>query len=631
MLTRNISLLLTCILFTIFSSIPQVSADTEANKAIVSCLFEEVFNQGNVDSADELIAPYFIHYTSGKMDAKGIESYKELVGSLRIAFPDLKVTVEDVIGEDNMVSTRQTYTGKHQGDLQGVPPTGIEAVFTGICIFRIADGKITEGWTEYDLLGLMLQLGVVEPSPGYSPMDRQEEGFLWTAPSAVTGEPGDVETNKAIVIRLTDEVVNLKNPGVIDDLVAADFVNHDPIWSVVTDLAGYKEWMAGYAADLSSRQTFDITIAEGDKVVSYWTYRWMDESLGKPMDTTGVDILRLADGKIVERWSSKDFFTMLQNYWVTPEEPTEDYSNVFFMSLTPGLNMISLPLKPITPYTARSFAEEIGATVVIKYDEELHRFVGFDLNAPGPGFPIDGAKGYIVNVPKGGVITFTGAAWANEPDAEAAPPLARSDSAWAFLVSGSILDGDALTATDGTYTVTAKNLRTGATVKEVADPSGYFAAAYADLNRKAVIVVGDTVEIVVTDISGKIVSGPTVHEVTLDRIRDAVINLRLRLGHIIPAKSVLLQNYPNPFNPETWIPFHLRRADSVSISVYNATGQLIRTLDLGHKDPGVYVSRSEAAYWDGRNEAGEEVASGIYFYSITTGDLSATKKMTVKK
>jgi len=312
MLTRNISLLFTCILFTVLSSISQVSADTEANKAIVNRLFAEVFNQGKMDLADELIAPYFIQHTAGKMGAKGIEGYKELVGSLRIAFPDLEVTVEDMIGEDNMVSTRQTYTGKHQGDLQGISHTGIEAVFTGICTFRIADGKITEGWTEYDLLGLMLQLGVVEPSPGYPYMQRRGEDLLWTAPSAVTGDPGDMGANKAIVIRLTDEVVNLKNPSVIDDLVAADFVNHDPVWPAVTDFADYKEWMAGYAADLSSRQTLDITIAEGDKVVSHWTYRWIDESLGKQMDATGVDICRLADGKIVERWSSKDFFSMSQ-------------------------------------------------------------------------------------------------------------------------------------------------------------------------------------------------------------------------------------------------------------------------------------------------------------------------------
>ena len=135
----------------------------------------------------------------------------------------------------------------------------------------------------------------------------------------------------------------------------------------------------------------------------------------------------------------------------------------------------------------------------------------------------------------------------------------------------------------------------------------------------------------VTNSSGKLVSGPYVHEVTLDEVRNAVLDVQLRLGHIIPEKSALLQNYSNPFNPETWIPYHLKDAAPVSIGIYNATGQLIRTLDLGHKDAGVYVSWSKAAYWDGKYEAGEEVASGLYFYSITTGDFSATRKMIVTK
>jgi hypothetical protein len=166
---------------------------------------------------------------------------------------------------------------------------------------------------------------------------------------------------------------------------------------------------------------------------------------------------------------------------------------------------------------------------------------------------------------------------------------------------------------------------------ESVDPSGYFAAAYADLSRKAVIGTGDKVEVAVMDSSGSIVSGPFVHDITLDAIRNAVVNVRLNLGDIIPARSVLLQNYPNPFNPETWMPYHLSDANPVVVKVYSASGQLIRTLDLGHKDAGVYASRSKAAYWDGKNEAGEEVASAVYFYSITAGDFSAMRKMVVKK
>ena len=619
MLTQNTSILFACIVFTVFLCVPQASADTEASKAVVSRLFDEVFNQGNMDVIDEIVAPKFLHFTAGQVDAEGSEGYKELIGMFRTAFPDLNVAVEDMVAKGDMVTVRLTYTGTHKGNLRDISPTDAEVIFTGISTFKISDGKIFEGKTEYDVLGVMLQLGVFEPTPDWPPGSRQaREDFVWTAPSDVTGEPGDPETNKAIVMRMY-EVTNLANVDVMDEVVAANVVNHDPIWYTITEFNIYKEWMGGWAADPTSHETVDLIFAEGDKVVTHWTYTWMDASQGKRLGVSGADIWRLADGKIVERWSSKDFFTVLQ-------EPTEDYSNVFLMSLEPGLNMVSLPLKPVAAYTARSFAQEIGATVVIRYDGEADRFVGFDLNAPGEGFPIEGGEGYIVNVPAGGIFTFTGAAWKNEPPVEAAPPV-QMDGAWAFVVSGSLV----MSARDGAYTVTVRNLRTGETFTEEADSTGYFAAAWADLTRKAVVEAGDKVEVLVTDSSGEIVSGPIVQEITPEAIRDAVVNVRLRLGDIIPAKSKLLQNYPNPFNPETWIPYHLRDAAPVSIKICSASGQLVRVLDMGHKNAGIYASRSRAAYWDGKSEAGEDVASGIYFYSITAGDFSATRKMIVVK
>ena len=95
--------------------------------------------------------------------------------------------------------------------------------------------------------------------------------------------------------------------------------------------------------------------------------------------------------------------------------------------------------------------------------------------------------------------------------------------------------------------------------------------------------------------------------------------------------SALLQNYPNPFNPETWIPFTLKEKAQVVIRIYNLTGQLIKTLDLGEKEPGEYLSKDRAAYWNGHNDSGEEVASGIYFYQLRAGDKVLTKKMVVLK
>jgi flagellar hook assembly protein FlgD len=93
----------------------------------------------------------------------------------------------------------------------------------------------------------------------------------------------------------------------------------------------------------------------------------------------------------------------------------------------------------------------------------------------------------------------------------------------------------------------------------------------------------------------------------------------------------LLQNFPNPFNPETWIPYQIKEASEVKIRIYSAAGELVRELDLGSKLAGVYVTHDRAAYWDGRNASGEEVASGIYFYSIRAGDFAAVRKLTVLK
>ena len=98
-----------------------------------------------------------------------------------------------------------------------------------------------------------------------------------------------------------------------------------------------------------------------------------------------------------------------------------------------------------------------------------------------------------------------------------------------------------------------------------------------------------------------------------------------------PSETALLPNYPNPFNPETWIPYQLAEPADVSISIYAADGKLVRTLDLGHLSVGLYESRSRAAYWNGRNALGEPVASGVYFYTLTAGEFTATRKMLIRK
>ena len=103
------------------------------------------------------------------------------------------------------------------------------------------------------------------------------------------------------------------------------------------------------------------------------------------------------------------------------------------------------------------------------------------------------------------------------------------------------------------------------------------------------------------------------------------------LVSLTPTKTELLANYPNPFNPETWIPYRLAEDAFVTLTLYDLSGRVVRTLDVGHRIAAVYEGRSKAVYWDGRNGLGEQVANGVYFYHLSAGDYSATRKMVILK
>ena len=110
-----------------------------------------------------------------------------------------------------------------------------------------------------------------------------------------------------------------------------------------------------------------------------------------------------------------------------------------------------------------------------------------------------------------------------------------------------------------------------------------------------------------------------------------ILFLEQLLATLPPPETALLPNYPNPFNPETWIPYRLAEDAFVTLTIYDLNGQIVRTIDVGHQTAAVYESRSKAVYWDGRNGLGEQVASGVYFYHLSAGDYSATRKMVILK
>ena len=100
---------------------------------------------------------------------------------------------------------------------------------------------------------------------------------------------------------------------------------------------------------------------------------------------------------------------------------------------------------------------------------------------------------------------------------------------------------------------------------------------------------------------------------------------------LTPTETALLPNYPNPFNPETWMPYHLAGDADVTLTIHDGKGALVRQLDLGYQSAGFYTDQGRAAYWDGRNQQGEMVTTGVYFCTLTAGDFTTTRKMLVGK
>ena len=334
------------------------------------------------------------------------------------------------------------------------------------------------------------------------------------------------------------------------------------------------------------------------------------------------------DGSIVGHYDSADgrrhgFIARL-----VPKAESDYFGNTYNVTLAKGLNMISVPLAPPAPMSAKTLAALTGATTVITLNTANQQFVGWTPTAPDDGFPIEGGKGYIVNVPETRQFAYVGSQWTNQTEDTAAAPAITVETpqeAWAFVVSGHL---EGKSAFDG-YQVIVRNLRTN-NVITTSVQGDYFAAATADLARRSVVQVGDVIEVRVIGPEGNVESHTLNFKVTPEDLENAVMSIRFdSIGQ--PKLTQLLQNFPNPFNPETWIPYQLETSGDVTLQIYDTSGDLVRTLNLGFKGQGFYMTRTRAAYWDGRNNLGEQVASGIYFYSLHAPDFSATRKMLILK
>ena len=138
----------------------------EENKATSRRFYEELFNQGNLDAAEEIVTPDFvIHDPNIPEEPRGPEGLKQFVSMYRNVFPDLNFTIEDQIAEGEKVGTRWVAYGTHQGELMGIAPTGKRVTVRAFTLQRFSGSKIAEDWAHYDALGMMRQIGAI-PEPG---------------------------------------------------------------------------------------------------------------------------------------------------------------------------------------------------------------------------------------------------------------------------------------------------------------------------------------------------------------------------------------------------------------------------------------------------------------------------------
>ena len=310
------------------------------------------------------------------------------------------------------------------------------------------------------------------------------------------------------------------------------------------------------------------------------------------------------------------------------------------VTLHQGLNFVGLPLRdPRLVRVSDLFAVEGVADnvdIIVVTADGTFRSVS---RAGDVGdIEITGGQSFILIAQQSATIPISGNGWDNTAaDAMAAPPLTRVSVQTAGItpvltLSGAVVD-EANHINSAGLRVSVKNLSTGHEVGDtrITSPRGGYRLTVVDIESGRVASIGDTLEISVTSPDTAIGVDPLRYTVTPEDVRRSRIELPALLLQEIPTQTKLLANYPNPFNPETWIPYQLAEDAFVTLAIYDGSGRLVRTLDVGHRVAAIYESRSKAIYWDGRNAVGEQVASGVYFYHLKAGDYSAMRRMVILK
>jgi hypothetical protein len=304
------------------------------------------------------------------------------------------------------------------------------------------------------------------------------------------------------------------------------------------------------------------------------------------------------------------------------------------MDLEEGLNFITMPLDPGGEYHAREFCEELESSLIIRYNRVTERFQSFIPEFhDGNGFAIRGGEGFLASIDRAHTAHFYGAGWLGARTEVPGEYLAAAEESVTdertpiIGISGTLRQkawGEEVPLAPE-YHAAVVNRRTGERASAHIDyATGAFAAVLIDVSNTHYVSAGDTLSLVVMDGDNRPVGEPTEHIVTVEDIERYQVSLGAALAGLTPAVSQLYQNYPNPFNPTTTIRFQIADPGMVSLKIFNVAGQLVRTLVNEPVKAGYYEIP-----WNGINNNGHNVASGVYFYRLDTPGYSRALKMVI--
>ena len=308
------------------------------------------------------------------------------------------------------------------------------------------------------------------------------------------------------------------------------------------------------------------------------------------------------------------------------------------ITLHPGINLVGIPLRDSRIirisdlFTIRGIQDNVGP--IILSDDGEFKVVG---RAGDDGdIPIVGGQSFILNARTRADVTIYGGGWYNAPRAQAAPLMTVTgievgNTTPVMVLRGSIVDeGTGVNKTG--FRVVAKNLSTGKVVATMIKSEGpSYQLIFVDIETARAAQIGDILEISAQSTDSFINIQSLQYTITAEDVKRSRVELDNLIAYEIPAETELLANYPNPFNPETWIPYRLAEDANVMLTIYDVDGRMVQQIKVGQRTTGVYENRNKAIYWNGRNETGERVASGIYFYHLSAGKYSATRRMVILK